>query len=181
MFDRKRPLVALTTIVATLSICAVLEADVAKPTTPVTAVVAEAGGERQEVAAKAKTQEQLVAELKRANPEFDGQLNVKLNKEGGIIDIKFEEKGDVADLTPLKGLPLEGLKLPACKKIVDLSPLSGMPLKRLYMAGTGVKSNFSNFSTSRPEQLPMFTTVGASFSAGIAITHSFVASNAAKL
>ena len=138
MFDRKRQLVSLTTIVATLSICAVLVAEEAKSTTPVTAVVAEAGGEGQEDAAKAKTQEQLVAELKRANPEFDGQLNVKLNKEGGIIDVKFDEKGSVADLTPLKGLPLGGLKLPACKKIVDLSPLSGMPLKRLYMAGTGV-------------------------------------------
>src|SRR5271157_3046105 len=48
-------------------------------------------------------------------------------------------------------------------------------------AGVGVRPNLSNFSTSRPEQLPTSTTLGASFSAGTAITHSFVARNAAKL
>src|ERR1019366_3152382 len=46
---------------------------------------------------------------------------------------------------------------------------------------SGVKLNFSNLSTSRPEQLPIPTILGASSSAGIAITHSFVARNAAKL
>src|ERR1017187_8975886 len=48
-------------------------------------------------------------------------------------------------------------------------------------AGAGVRPNLSNLSTSRPEQLPTFTTLGASSSAGTAITHSFVARNAAKL
>src|SRR5664280_408100 len=47
--------------------------------------------------------------------------------------------------------------------------------------GTRVRPNASNFSTLRPEQLPTSTTLGASFSAGTAITHSFVARNAAKL
>src|SRR5664280_756631 len=48
-------------------------------------------------------------------------------------------------------------------------------------AGSGVRPNLSNFSTSRPEQLPTPTTLPASFNAGTAITHSFVARNAAKL
>src|SRR5208282_1628504 len=48
-------------------------------------------------------------------------------------------------------------------------------------AGIGVRAKRSNFSTSRPEQLPTFTTLDASLSAGTAITHSFVARNAAKL
>src|ERR1039458_7229298 len=48
-------------------------------------------------------------------------------------------------------------------------------------AGTGVSPKLSNFSTSRPEQLPTFTTLGASSSAGMAITHSFVVFNAPKL
>src|ERR1039458_8958335 len=48
-------------------------------------------------------------------------------------------------------------------------------------AGAGVRPNFWNFSTSRPEQLPTFTTSGASSSAGTATTHSFVFRKAAKL
>src|ERR1035438_7613399 len=47
-------------------------------------------------------------------------------------------------------------------------------------AGVGVRPNLLNLSTSRPEQLPMATTLGASSSAGRAITHSFVARSAAK-
>src|ERR1035441_4717087 len=43
------------------------------------------------------------------------------------------------------------------------------------LAGTGVSPNLLNLSTSRPEQLPMATTLDASSSAGSAITHSFVA------
>src|SRR5664280_2138106 len=49
------------------------------------------------------------------------------------------------------------------------------------LAGTGVRPIALNFSTSRPEQLPIATTLGASFRAGMAITHSFVSRNAAKL
>src|ERR1035437_8952131 len=49
------------------------------------------------------------------------------------------------------------------------------------LAGAGVKPNLLNLSKSRPEQLPTFTTLGASSRAGTAITHSLVARNAAKL
>src|ERR1017187_5042293 len=48
-------------------------------------------------------------------------------------------------------------------------------------AGTGVRPNLSNLATSRPEQLPTSATLGASCNAGMAITHCFVAVNAAKL
>src|ERR1039458_459924 len=49
------------------------------------------------------------------------------------------------------------------------------------LAGAGVRPNLSNFFTSWPEQLPTPTTLPASFTAGMAITHSLVARNAAKL
>src|ERR1019366_8185076 len=48
-------------------------------------------------------------------------------------------------------------------------------------AGNGVKPNILNLSTSRPEQFPIPTTLGASSRAGTAITHSFVVRSAAKL
>src|ERR1019366_9151340 len=48
-------------------------------------------------------------------------------------------------------------------------------------AGSGVNGNLWNFAKSRPEQLPILTTVAASSTAGIAITHSFVRFNAVKL
>src|ERR1039458_8530532 len=48
-------------------------------------------------------------------------------------------------------------------------------------AGAAVRPNLANFSTSRPEQFPTSTTLGASARAGTAITHSFVVRNAAKL
>src|ERR1039457_635324 len=49
------------------------------------------------------------------------------------------------------------------------------------LAGAGVRRNLLNLSISRPEQLPTPTTFGASSSAGMAITHSFVARSATKL
>src|ERR1039457_4384200 len=49
------------------------------------------------------------------------------------------------------------------------------------LAGAGVSPNASNLSMSRPDELPTLTTLGAIFRAGIAITHSPVACNAAKL
>src|ERR1035438_7671134 len=58
------------------------------------------------------------------------------------------------------------------------SPISGGATNS---AGTGVNPNFSNFATLRPEQLPILTTLDASSSAGIAITHSRVVFNAEKL
>src|ERR1035437_570195 len=48
-------------------------------------------------------------------------------------------------------------------------------------AFTADKPNLSNFSTSRPEQLPISTIFDASSKAGMAMTHSFVARNAAKV
>src|SRR5208282_6240661 len=48
-------------------------------------------------------------------------------------------------------------------------------------AGSGVKSNLSNFATLRPEQLPILTTLGARSTAGMAITHSLVVLSAVKL
>ena len=44
---------------------------------------------------------------------------------------------DVTDLSPLKGMPLEGLYLDFTK-VTDLTTLEGMPLKVLYLSGTKV-------------------------------------------
>src|ERR1022692_2286052 len=63
-------------------------------------------------------------------------------------------------------------------RLAKHSPINGDPTR---CAGSGVNSNFSNFATWRPEQLPILTTLGASSTAGIAITHSLVALNAVKL
>src|SRR5262249_38507191 len=46
-------------------------------------------------------------------------------------------KGKLADLSPLKGLPLALLNCEA-NPIVDLTPLSGMPLHRLSLNNTNV-------------------------------------------
>jgi hypothetical protein len=50
-----------------------------------------------------------------------------------------------------------------------------------HTAGAGVRPILLNLSTSRPEQLPIAGTLGASCSAETEITHSFVACNVAKL
>jgi hypothetical protein len=39
----------------------------------------------------------------------------------------------VADLSPLKGAPLEFLKVSECGKLTDLSPLAGMPLAEICL------------------------------------------------
>jgi len=44
---------------------------------------------------------------------------------------------EVADLSPLEGMPLEELRLEG-SAVVNLEPLRGLPLKRLYLNGTGV-------------------------------------------
>ncbi len=103
------------------------------------------------------------ARLKQLNPEFDG--NVTPTLENGVatglefltdhvsdiapvrvltrlqnLNIKGSAygKGSLADLTPLKGMPLADLSILDNPAVTDLSALKGMPLKNLNIGGTGV-------------------------------------------
>jgi len=63
-------------------------------------------------------------------------------------------------------------------RLAKHSPISGGATRS---AGSGVRRNALNLSMLQPEELPTFTTCGASLRAGMAITHSPVARSAAKL
>jgi tetratricopeptide (TPR) repeat protein/predicted Ser/Thr protein kinase len=41
---------------------------------------------------------------------------------------------DIADLSPLRGIPLQELSIMTCRNLVDLRPLQGMPLVRLRLS-----------------------------------------------
>lgn len=101
------------------------------------------------------------AELRKRNPEFDGDLTPMI--EGGdIVGLEFstlevaditplrsltklktlvcagqEGNGKLADLSPLKGLPLTALD---CNNnpVADLTPVKGLPLKALHVQHTRV-------------------------------------------
>jgi predicted Ser/Thr protein kinase len=96
----------------------------------------------------------VVARLKERNPGFDGKVMHKVEDGGSVVSFSADEvtdlmplrpirglrwvecpgsvpgKGKLADLSPLKGLKLEGLHI-AGTKVSDLSPLKGMPLTML--------------------------------------------------
>jgi eukaryotic-like serine/threonine-protein kinase len=96
----------------------------------------------------------VAARLKERNPGFDGKVNHKVEDGGSVVTFSGDEvtdlrplrairglrwlecagsspeKGKLADLSPLKGLKLEGLAF-WNTKVSDLSPLAGMPLTML--------------------------------------------------
>ena len=101
------------------------------------------------------------AELRKRNPTFDGVLTPTVES-GEVVGLELstlevaditplraltklkslalvgqEGNGKLADLTPLKGLPLATLD---CNNnpVADLAPLKGMPLKGLYFQHTKV-------------------------------------------
>jgi hypothetical protein len=99
--------------------------------------------------------EDVVKRLKELNPRFDGRVE-PTTRDGVVIGLRFntdqvsdlsplraltgledlycngtaERHGSVADLSPLRGLPLKTLWL-LDNQVTDLSPLRGMPLKTL--------------------------------------------------
>ena len=95
--------------------------------------------------------ENVIEELKKANPEWDGEYHYNddakwLNLDNTNVSDLTPLKGmplkvlwlintNVSDLTPLKGMPLEELDL-VNTNISDLTPLKGMPLEWLDLAGT---------------------------------------------
>ncbi len=107
--------------------------------------------------------EAVAARLKELNPAFHGQLTP--TTEGGVItrlafhsagvtdlaplralpaledlaiDATMDVRGDLADLTPLRGLRLKHLGL-SWTGVYDLTPLRGMPLENLSVHVTPVK------------------------------------------
>ena len=69
--------------------------------------------------------------LRNKGVEFKG---LKMT-EGGFCELDLSRAG-IADLSPLKGMPLARLKLYFCES--DLSPLRGMPLTSLRLTGYGI-------------------------------------------
>jgi Leucine-rich repeat (LRR) protein len=102
--------------------------------------------------------EAVVKRLQELNPRFDGRVEPTI-KDGVVIGLAFntdlvsdlspvraltrlesldcngtaERHGSVADLSPLRGLPLKRLVF-TDNHVTDLSPLRGMPLKQLGFA-----------------------------------------------
>jgi hypothetical protein len=103
------------------------------------------------------TAEELQAKLKAANPGYDGGGRIDFIN-GKIIEVHLGnrqiadisplkglplgvlalERTQVKDLSPLVGMPLRWLNLDGLPGVVDIAPLQGMPLTDLGMAGTGV-------------------------------------------
>lgn len=105
----------------------------------------------------------VMAKLKELNPAFDGKQTHKIESgavtelaisTAGVTDITplkalkqlrrlsltpwtAAQRGSLADLSPLAGLPLNVLRCPN-NPISDLSPLKGMPLTLLICSGTQV-------------------------------------------
>jgi Leucine-rich repeat (LRR) protein len=104
----------------------------------------------------------VVAKLKDLNPDFDATVSHAVSG-GKITELGFSTaavtdisplraltslrrltlgqsstRGKLADLTPLKGLPLTHLDCNSTQ-VEDLAPLAGMPLKSLNCAGTRVR------------------------------------------
>jgi serine/threonine protein kinase/Leucine-rich repeat (LRR) protein len=62
--------------------------------------------------------------------------NLQMDKDGMCtFAVPFPDRGKVADLMPLKGIPLSSLSLRSCGKVNDLGPLQGMPLTALNLDG----------------------------------------------
>jgi Leucine-rich repeat (LRR) protein/tRNA A-37 threonylcarbamoyl transferase component Bud32 len=67
---------------------------------------------------------------------MDKRLTVR---EDGLLELDLANM-QIADLSPLAGMPLGKLDLAKCTKVTDLSPLRGMSLTELVVSGTGVTS-----------------------------------------
>ena len=59
--------------------------------------------------------------------------------EHGLLEFDLSGTG-LADLSPLRGMPLGALKLSGCADVRSLEAIRGMPLRNLDLTGTGVTS-----------------------------------------
>ena len=67
---------------------------------------------------------------------LDKRLSVR---DDGLLSLDLEEM-QIADLSPLSGMPLGALTISKCAKVTDLSPLRGMPLTAIDISRTGIDS-----------------------------------------
>jgi serine/threonine protein kinase/Leucine-rich repeat (LRR) protein len=89
----------------------------------------------------------VVAELKKRNPEFEGNVKHRVNKEGFVWEFLIHS-GNVADISPVRAL--QRLQTFGCSqaakenengygKLVDLTPLQGMHLDNLHLQRQAVR------------------------------------------
>lgn len=104
-----------------------------------------------------KTAAELEAALKSVNPGLKGHFRIQVEN-GQIIKVNLSGHPELRVITPLAGLPLQGLDLGYTRvsdltplrgapltwlnlenaPVSDLTPISGAPIKRLYLNGTRV-------------------------------------------
>src|SRR5205814_1809132 len=80
-----------------------------------------------------KIQEKLLAVYRRRVENAWAGRGERLKLEKGEFHLNLNGCEEVADLTPLQGMPLNALTLESCARIRDLTPLRGMPLGRLRL------------------------------------------------
>jgi internalin A len=73
--------------------------------------------------------------LQSKNPDYNGRAAFRIEA-GRVIAMQLSGSG-VTDLSPLKGMGVEGLDLRETE-VTDLVPLKGLPLTRLYLEQTRV-------------------------------------------
>jgi parallel beta-helix repeat protein len=122
----------------------------------------EKGGKVRDATPPAKQIEAVVAKLKELNPDFDGKVEYKAQA-GHVVSLEFGvdhvtdispvralpelqklackgswgKKGQLADLTPLKGMKLTELTC-VFTPVTDLSPLQSLPLTKLDCSGIAI-------------------------------------------
>jgi Leucine-rich repeat (LRR) protein len=89
-------------------------------------------------AANAFSREQWLELLKALPNRSSIPLDQRL-KAGSHGNLEFDLSGTmIADLSPLRGMPLESLDLSGCHDLRSLEPLRGMPLRKVALARTAV-------------------------------------------
>jgi len=86
-----------------------------------------------------KTEDELHAALRAANPDYTGEAQVK-TKDGKIVEVRMDSCG-IRNLSPLAGMPLTFLYCDR-NRIEDLSPLEGTAIASLTCRGNRI-SNLS--------------------------------------
>ncbi len=101
----------------------------AQPSTPAVPAVDDATAE--------KMIKNAIEELKKKNPQVkDLKASHKKTDIGWLLDLS--RNSDLADISPLTGLPIGCLRLEACLRITDIFPLKDLPLKRLDLINTNI-------------------------------------------
>jgi len=92
-------------------------------------------------------------QLVDAWPDLADRENVLARYDDGILQLSLRAADGVSDLSPLKGVPLNGLWLKGCTGVSDLSPLRGMPLEWLNLTDCHQVSGLSPLREMRLKAL----------------------------